>query len=149
MCEGWVGYHDDAMMQIPSPSCLAPLELLVQRGHQEQGPQRHSCKDKLEEDACRQACCGERIGQRQNDLTNLQARQAVLGKLLQELMLCLLDKGMHPVLSVIIVCIAQMCSCKLGWQKYVASQSDGVADVWQVGNMGYALCQNLAAVSGI
>ena len=47
-----IGYHDDAMMQISAPCRLAPFELLIQCGHQEEGPQCYSSKNELEEDAC-------------------------------------------------------------------------------------------------
>ena len=65
-------YHDDAMMQISPPGCLALFELLVQRGQQEKGPQRQSGKNELKEDTrCHASAC-KGIWKGQNDLSNLQ-----------------------------------------------------------------------------
>ncbi len=65
-------YHDDAMMQVSPPGCLALFELLVQRGQQEQGPQRQSGKNELKEDTrCHASGC-KGIWKGQNDLSNLQ-----------------------------------------------------------------------------
>ena len=65
-------YHDDAMMQISPPGSLALFEFLVQRGQQEQGPQRQSGENELKEDPrCHASDC-KGIWKSQNDLSNLQ-----------------------------------------------------------------------------
>ena len=65
-------YHDDAMMQISPPGSLALFEFLVQRGQQEQGPQRQSGKNELKEDTrCHASGC-KGIWKGQNDLSDLQ-----------------------------------------------------------------------------